>query len=88
VLAAQDQLTVLYSWLASAGPKAPEPVAEVLRDEHRASHHRAGPGRTKCYHGAALVKARAARPEKLVAARMPSKVDMPAPAERVGFDST
>ena len=31
VLAAQDQLTVLYGWLASAGPKAPEPVAEALR---------------------------------------------------------
>jgi hypothetical protein len=31
VLAAQDQLAVLYGWLASAGPKAPEPVAEALR---------------------------------------------------------
>ena len=31
VLAAQDQLTVLYAWLASPGPKAPEPVAEALR---------------------------------------------------------
>jgi hypothetical protein len=31
VLAAQDQLTVLYGWLASAGPNAPEPVAEALR---------------------------------------------------------
>lgn len=31
VLAAQDQLAVLYGWLASAGPKAPEPAAEALR---------------------------------------------------------
>ncbi|TMC06891.1 MAG: hypothetical protein E6J41_17340 [Chloroflexi bacterium] len=31
VLAAQDQLAALYGWLASAGPKAPEPVAEALR---------------------------------------------------------
>jgi hypothetical protein len=31
LLAAQDQLTVLYGWLTSAGPKAPEPVAEALR---------------------------------------------------------
>lgn len=31
VLAAQDQLAVLYGWLASAGPKAPEPVAEALQ---------------------------------------------------------
>jgi hypothetical protein len=31
VLAAQDQLTVLYGWLTSAGPKAPEPAAEALR---------------------------------------------------------
>jgi hypothetical protein len=31
VLAAQDQLTVLYGWLANASPKAPEPVAEALR---------------------------------------------------------
>lgn len=31
VLAAQDQLAVLYGWLASAGPKTPEPAAEALR---------------------------------------------------------
>ena len=31
VLAAQDQLTVLYGWLTSAGPRAPEPAAEALR---------------------------------------------------------
>jgi hypothetical protein len=31
VLAAQDQLAVLYGWLANAGPKAPEPAAEALR---------------------------------------------------------
>lgn len=31
VLAAQDQLAVLYSWLATAGRKAPEPAAEALR---------------------------------------------------------
>jgi hypothetical protein len=31
VLAAQDQLTVLYGWLTSAGLRAPEPAAEALR---------------------------------------------------------
>lgn len=31
VLAAQDQLTVLYAWLAGAGLKKPEPAAEALR---------------------------------------------------------